>query len=172
MTDIGNRCEAALRQISERPCERADVAAALADLGRQIGVERLELDEQGTAEITVDGGIDVTLAHLPPLPGLVAAAAVAEADDGGVLARRLLQANTSWALTQGGSFAMLPGRPELMLCRLIPVAGRDGAALDQDLAAFVELVVAWRDQIAELEEPAGPDAARDEGEPPSHLIRA
>jgi hypothetical protein len=169
MTDIGDRCEAALRELSERGCERADVAAALAELARHLGLERLELDAQGTAEITVDGEIDVTLAHLPPLPGLVAAAVVAEAAGDGALARRLLQANTSWALTQGGSFAMLPGRPELMLCRLIPVVGRDGAALDQDLAAFVELVGAWRDEIAELEEPGAPD----EGGPevPAHFIR-
>jgi Tir chaperone protein (CesT) family len=171
MTDVGDRCEAALQEICERGCERADVAAALANLARQLGLEGLELDEQGTAGITVDGEIDITLAHLPHLPGLVAAAVVAEAaGEDGALARRLLQANTSWALTQGGSFAMLPGRPELMLCRLVAVVGRDGAALDQELAAFVDLVRAWRDDIEEaLEEPAAPE----EGGPevPEHFMR-
>jgi Tir chaperone protein (CesT) family len=170
MTNIGDRCEAALQELCNCSCERADAAAALADLARHLGCERLELDEQGTAEITVDGAIDVTLAHLPHLPGLVAAAVVAEDAADGALARRLLQATTSWEVTQGGTFAMLPGRPELMLCRLVAVVGRDGAALDQELAAFVDLVGAWRDHIEEaLEEPAVPDEAGPEV--PEHFIR-
>lgn len=168
MTELGDKCDAALQEIYGRTFERADAEAVLADLARHIGCERLELDEQGVAEITVDGDVDVMLLHLPHLPGLVAAAVVAEdAADGGALARRLLQANMSWAVTHGGTFAMLPGRPEVMLCRLVALAGRDVAGLDRELATFVDLVRVWRDEIeedledAEPPEIKGPDVPRD-----------
>jgi hypothetical protein len=158
MTEAADKIEEMIEQLRGITVSREDVAAIVEAYGRHIGVEGLALDAQGAAEITADDEVDVALVHLPPLPGVVAAASVAaEVRDGGALARRLLQANTSFGLTEGGVFAMLPGRPEMMLCRLITLPSPDLERLDQELAAFVDLVRTWRDEIE--------DGVDDDGNP-------
>ncbi len=70
-------------------------------------------------------------------------------------------------MTQGGSFAMLPGRAELMLCRLIALPERDALRLDRELAGFVDLVRAWRDEIEDqLEDEEEPDSEPPVGDRP------
>jgi hypothetical protein len=91
------------------------------------------------------------------------------AEDGAAIARRLLQANLSVELTQGGSFVMLPGQTMPMLCRLITVPADGADQLDRELAMFVELVRAWRDELDDFED--GDEQDTSSPRPPEHFLR-
>ena len=55
---------------------REDVNAVLRDLGRYIGVDDLELDEQDTVVVSIDRSVTVALLYLSRFRGVVAAAEV------------------------------------------------------------------------------------------------
>lgn len=167
---IEDTVETLLQRTVDRRPTRADVDAAVAALGAEIGIADLALDEDGMAELSVDDDVDVTLMYLPHTPGLVLAAEVANARDlGDEELRDLLQSNLSWDLTLGGAFAMLPESEEVLLCRLMLSAGREAAELDEEIDAFVEVVRGWREalgeRLQEVEEPR-------EVPPPTGMIRA
>lgn len=144
----GNEIEAELARLRETQLNREQVDEIVAGLGKIIGVDDLALDESGVAELVVDEDIELSLIHLPHFPGIVAAIPMPEgAENDGQLLRKLLQANMSWAMTQGGSFAFVP--PRVALGRLIPLTQTDSERLDRELAAFVELATAWRNEITE-----------------------
>ena len=138
--------ESELAQMREMKLSREQVDEILKDLGKIVGLEDLVLDENGVAELTVDDSTDLSLIHLETFPGIVAAVAMPEgAEAESKVLRRLLQVNMSWSLTQGGSFVFVP--PQLALCRMIPLTPGDSARLDRELATFVALGNAWRDEI-------------------------
>lgn len=159
--------DAAFQRMHDQAFGRDEAQALLDGLSAHLEMERLVLNEDGAAEMTVDGDLDVSLLHIPPLPGLVVAAAVA--DEGAEIARRLLQANLSFELTQGGSFVMLPGQTVPMLCRLITVSPDNADQLDRELALFVELVRAWRDELDDFED--GDEQDTSAPRPPEHFLR-
>lgn len=139
--------ESELARLRETQLDRAQIDEIIRELGEIIGVEELELDESGVAELFIDDDVELSLIHLPAFPGIVAAIPMPEgAENDGPLLRRLLQSNMTWALTQGGSFVLAP--PRVALCRLIPLANQDSERLDRELAMFVELAMSWRDEVA------------------------
>ena len=141
--------EAELARLRDTQLNREDVDEIVRGLGKIVGIDDLALDESGVAELVVDDDIELSLLHLPTLPGIVAAVCMPDgAENNDALLRRLLQSNMSWALTQGGCFAYVP--PRLALCRLIPLAPSDSERLDRELAAFVELCKAWRREITDF----------------------
>jgi hypothetical protein len=141
-----NAIESELARLRETQLDRAQIDEIVRGLGELIGVEGLELDESGVAELVIDDDVELSLIHLPAFPGVVAAIPMPEgAENDGPLLRKLLQTNMTWALTQGGSFVFVP--PRVALCRLIPLAPSDSERLDRELATFVELAKAWRNEI-------------------------
>lgn len=158
-----NAIEAELAQVRETQLDRTQVNEIVRNFGELIGVEELELDETGVAELVVDNDVEVSLIHLATFAGVVAAIPMPEgAEKDGMLLRKFLQTNMSWALTQGGSFVFIP--PRVVLCRLILLVNGNDKQLDQELAMFVELAKGWRDEITAYLESATdvPEGAKPE----------
>ena len=143
-----DRLDHTLQQLNETRITRDDIDAVLNQLAERLELDSLRLDENNTAELTVDDSIALYLVYLTHQPGLIAAIPLpARQSDRPEVLAQLLQANLSWELTQGGIFGMVPGFKEPMLCRLMVITDRDRAQvdrLDRDLAGFVELATAWR----------------------------
>lgn len=140
--------ESSLQELAGSVLTRSDMAQLVEAFGARVGADGLRLDEDGVAALTVDDELEICLIHLPHWPGLVAAAPLPEAArTSDAVLRALLQANMSWERTGGGSFALVPQTNQPMFCRLIPLATPDAAALDRQLAEFVELAQAWHDEI-------------------------
>lgn len=151
-----NAIESELARIRESELDREQIDEIVRGFGELIGVDDLMLDESGVADLVIDDDVELSLIHLPAFPGIVAAVAMPEgAENDGPLLKRLLQTNMSWALTQGGTFAFVP--PRVALCRLVPLTPNDSERLDRELAMFIELAKAWRDEIAAHLAGAGDD---------------
>ena len=157
------------------PPKRDQAQKALNELAKELDMDGLVLDRNDTAELIVDGELPVSLNWFAALPGLVATTPMPEAaaDDPRTLAR-VLQANQSWALTHGGTFAKLPTGNDLVLCRLLLfpteiTQGRGiGAAMADDLARFVALAKEWRATLIDSAESSLPPAI---DQPPPGFIR-
>lgn len=145
--------ETALQHMSQAKLSRQDVQAILTQYAKHIGVEALALNKEGTVQITIDNETELSLVHLPHFPGLIVASPMPKkASQHRAILCELLQANMSWEMTHGGSFAMLPPGNDLMLCRLVSLATGDIELLDRELAAFVGLAQHWHKKItADLE---------------------
>lgn len=127
---------------------REDVDAILLDYGNYIGVDELVLDENNTTALTIEDEVEIALVHLPHFSGIVAVAEIdPEVREHPPLLKRMLQANMSWELTHGGCFAVIPPAKQLVLCRLIGLLDRDLQRIDRELAAFVQLVEAWQQEL-------------------------
>jgi hypothetical protein len=148
------RLENDLQRLKAIQVTREDVDAVLTDLAKRLGMESLTLDENNAADLVIDDAVDLSLLYLDHFPGLMAAMPLPQ-ENGCMPARllRLLQANMSWAMTHGGTFAMLPGQKDPVLCRLFVLLDRDAERLEQELARFVELGIAWREALEVDEEP-------------------
>jgi hypothetical protein len=164
--------ESALQQMRDVQLTREDVDKVLAELAERIGVASLALDENNVVSFTVDDEIEITLVHIPHLPGIVAASPVPDRPgERGDLLKRLLQANMSWELTHGGTFGMIPPGKELMLCRLIPLADKSVERLETELAGFAELAGSWQAQVEDFLDflPEGDDEAAEPAPPPGGM---
>lgn len=136
--------------IAGPPLPRAEVEGLVRALGRHIGLPELALDAEGEAELVIAGDVELSLVHLPQLPGIVVAAPIPNVP----VARPeylkiMMQANMSWRLTRGGAFVMLPGRDDVMLCCLIVLSAGENAVerLDRELADIVAYVRFWQAEI-------------------------
>jgi len=157
------------RALVEHAIDREQIDAALAELGKTLGTGPLALDDTGQVRLRVDGDLELTLAHVPGVAGFVAAAPIISAPlDRPEILRTLMQANLSWPLIQGGTFAMPPGREVAMFCRVLPLFGAGAQEMDGQLAAFVDLVRFWNAEIAHaLETDAKHRRSAETGVPPS-----
>jgi hypothetical protein len=146
---VSTRFDEVSRSLGEGPQSRAEIERVLADLGRHLRLEGLGLNEDGVAQLRVDGEIDVLLAHYPHLPGLVVAIPVPEADaDDPSHVKLLLQANMSWQLTQGGIFSTVPGTDQPALFSLLLTRDRGIAEIERDLAVAVSCAKQWKAALA------------------------
>ena len=142
------KTEHLIHDASTADLSREDVQAILHQFATHIGLDGLELDETGSAEIVVDEGVVVTLDHQPGFPGVVASSPMPDdPEHRGDLLRRLLKANMSWALTRGGAFGLLPPDDDLRFCRHLLLADRDMERIDQALSGFVQDVTRWTEDI-------------------------
>jgi hypothetical protein len=161
-----------IRSLDGGLVERADAERFVAALGRHIGLPQLQLDEAGEAEFVIDGEVELSLVHLPHLPGLVICAPVPNVPvDRPEYLKILMQANMSWRLTRGGAFVMLPGRDEVMLCWLVAIDHGDVAHFDGELADCVAFARFWKAEIGEAVERES-QARQAEGSVPAGAVRA
>ena len=66
-----DQLETAMQEAQTAEMSRADVQAVLDDLAAHLGLDALELDDEGLALFVVDGELPLTLAHMPGIPGVV-----------------------------------------------------------------------------------------------------
>lgn len=136
------------RLAAEVELGREVIDGLLTQLGEQLGIAGLGLDEHGIAQLTVDDDIAITLAHQPGFPGLIASLPLPNEGPGcGALQRRLLQANASWQRSGGGAFLMTPGDKALLLARRISLAGSDVSRLATALTDFARQSRDWLREI-------------------------
>ncbi|MEM6365857.1 MAG: CesT family type III secretion system chaperone [Planctomycetota bacterium] len=142
--------ESEIERLRDTKLDREDANQVVRELGEIIGIEDLQLDEEGVAELIIDGQVELSLVHLPELPGIIAAAALPEGmeADPAVL-RQILATNLSWQATQGGCFTFV--EPRLAICRLIPLGPGQSELLDQELARFVHRARAWQEMLGQEE---------------------
>lgn len=146
---LSTRFDEVSRSLGEGPQTHAEIERIVIDIGQHLGLEGLELNEDGVAQLRIDREIDVLLAHYAHLPGLVVAIPVPEADaDDPSHVRSLLQANISWQLTQGGIFSTVPGTDEPALFSLLLTRDRGMAEIERDLAALVTAAKHWKAAFA------------------------
>jgi hypothetical protein len=156
--------------LNQETVSHEQAAEFVRTLGVHVGIEDLEIDEDGAAELTIDGEIGLSLVHRPPLPGLMVAMPLPEVPvDEPRYLTALLEANMAWPLTRGGVFGMLPGRAEVMLCWFLPIADGDPGRADRTLAGLVEVARSWRARLAAAR--AREEGAAAAGALPTHALR-
>ena len=140
--------EALVTKTGETRLDRAEIEAVLAAFARRNGLPAMVFDEEGTIALSIADELEVTLALVAHFPGVLALVALPEElAVRGDVTRRLLQANLSWPLTAGGTFAKLPGDEAPQFCRLIGLAERDDQVFERELMAFAERAREWLEEI-------------------------
>ena len=126
---------------------RQSIDDLMQSLGEMIGIEDengLALDDDGIVEVIVDNDVELTIAHLPHLPGVIVAAPMPEetASNPQVL-RYALRMNMNWMNIEGGCFTFVD--PYLAICKFIPLHQGTAAKLDQQLARFIGKSKQWKE---------------------------
>jgi hypothetical protein len=126
------------------------VRTLVTQLGQVVGIEQLELDEEGAAAVEVDDFVidlqayedaEVLLAaiDLGPLPPGSEAAAM----------RLLLHGNFSWRDTGGGVLALSPDQDRIVLIARFEAELMDGDELEERIDALTVAAADWRQRLAE-----------------------
>lgn len=155
---ISNPAQSALSELIQTSqaaeLTRAQVDDILHALGDHIGVSPFALDEDGTATLTIDGRIELSLAYPSGSPALLVAATINHAvGDQPAFLKTALQANMHRDLVRGGAFVMLPGaEPVLALAWHVLLADRDVERIDRELAEIAAFADFWRRELARAHE--------------------
>jgi len=130
------------------------------DFARRAQLQQLRLNEQGTAELVVDGAMTLCLEHDTVEQALHVMLGLGTLPAGGrePLMRAVLRHNLLGRGSGGGAWALdAQADDELMLQRSLPLATTDGLALEH---AVLAMIGAARALQAELERT---DFTEDEG---------
>lgn len=150
-----------------------EAAALTAELGRQLGVEGLALDEQGSASLQID---DVVLNLEADDDGrtLVLHAVVGTPPRRGEtpteLSETLLRANFYHMGTGGATLGMDREAGFIALVQRMPLFGVEAVALAAAVEQFVNFAEAWTRRIEQLVA-AGAQTTLDAGADPDGLLR-
>lgn len=132
------------------------VRTLVTELGRAVGIDDLELDEEGAAVIEVDDLVvdlqgyedaEVLLAaiDLGPLPQGVEHAAM----------RLLLHGNFSWRETGGGVLALSPDQDRIILLARYETELMSSDELEERIDALALAAADWRGRLAGIKADAG-----------------
>lgn len=150
-----------------------EAAALTAELGRQLGVEGLTLDERGSASLEID---EVVLNLEADDDGrtLVLHAVVGSTPRRGEtpteLYETLLRANFYHLGTGGATLGMDREAGFIALVQRVPLFGVDAVALAATVEQFVNFAEGWTRRIEQLFA-AGGQAPLDAGADPDGLLR-
>ena len=123
----------------------------LTELGRNLGMPTLTLDESGALSLVFDGrlvvemqlsqgqGLLFLMASVVPMPS--------QADDLEKLAVRLLETPLLEGIMNGAQFVIDSLSEEILLLRAVTVTGLDATLLEQELNAFVACLTHWQKQV-------------------------
>lgn len=128
--------------------DRGQAEALVTELGTQLGIPGLALDERGSATLAIDeGAVIVTLGHNPRAGAIDLMVCLDEIEPSGAQLGRLLVANFGWTATDGAAFALEPASGALVLQRrcFADELGRRG--LRQILEGFVGTAEAWAKRL-------------------------
>lgn len=148
--------------------DRAQADLLVAELGRQLGIERLVLDEHGSCTLAIDeGAVIVSLGHSPQAGSIDLMVCFDEVEPSGPQLARLLAANFGWLATDGAAFALEPGSGALVVQRRWPGPNAGQGSLRSALESLVAVAEAWSRELART----APALDDDEGDLPFDPIR-
>jgi hypothetical protein len=124
---------------------------ALAELGAQVGLPELTLNEEGTCRVVFDDQLAVTFESVEDgrflhLSAVVLTAEEVESQPGHL--ETLLHANVLGIATGGAYFSLEEGTGEVLLERALEMAACDGVAFMSAVESFVNHLEAWKAQLA------------------------
>jgi len=125
-----------------------DLANALQELGRRLGIGSIELDSRGGCLLAFDDDLIVDVETAEDEPGcyLTAAVGPAPADRREVVFAELLEANLQSRGTGSGWLALDGDLDEIVLCQFIGSNHFELAALEQELESFLQTLNIWRER--------------------------
>lgn len=137
----------------------------LARLGTLLGLGALQLDEQGTLGLNIDGRLTLGIQYDPNRERLLIYAdlgALPSEPLQTTLLTRMLQVSLFGRLTAGGALGLAPDldpdKPlRIVLWKAMEVAALDLPALEQGLRQFINAADDWRDALPEWAENALPE---------------
>lgn len=169
--EVAEKFSRLIKSAAAGPLSRSEVNTVLAALAEHLGLSGLALDEDGLAQLTIDGTVDLMIYHLPHLPGVIIAVPLDQvASDDPAALKVMLQANMSWPLTRGGIFSILPNTGQTVLCWHLIIADRDVERIDRDLAEMVAYAKTWLEGFTARPEDVA-DQDGDDATVPSFIIR-
>ena len=121
-----------------------------AELGKQIGIESLAFDEEGSCTLAFDEDLVVTF--LAANDDLYAVCYVADLPEDKHKAIDLLNANFAWKGTQGATYAIEPGSNRVVLCRQWDASSLQIGQLVNDLEALVNVAEAEKANLSNIEQ--------------------
>src|SRR5687768_3051537 len=125
-----------------------NIPDALAELGAQIGLSDLALDENGLARVVFDGTLTVDFESMDEgrvlhLSSVVAALDGSDREE--ALFERLLQANLLGIATGGAHFSISEGDGEVLLERKLPVEVLACSSFVNAVETFVNHLEGWKE---------------------------
>lgn len=124
--------------------DRSQADAHIAQLGREMGLPELSLDEGGVCMVALDGDdLAVTLGHDAAGALRVLVCLDDVTPTGGQLAQ-LMAANFAGARTEGGTFALAPVTGALVLQRRCGVEDLQAGGLAAVVAGLARAARTWR----------------------------
>lgn len=122
--------------------DRQQAEALIAELGRQLGIPELALDDDGVATLALDeGGTIVSLGHAPDAGTLDLMICLDEVVPAGAALAEAFAANFGWGVGDGACFALEPTSGALVLQRRC--TAEDGPHLHDILEGMVLSAEAW-----------------------------
>ena len=144
--------------------------SAFTDLGTALGIDDLQLDENGYAAL----GFDDLLVNFEldeERDRLLLTASLGQPEGNKQAAYELLMsANYLWQGTGGGTLALEESSGEIILQKPLPIATLDQQALEMAIEIFVDTAELWAQQLAAG---SGDESTDDEQPmPPGGILRA
>ena len=129
--------------------DRTRAEALVADLGQQLGIEALALDERGTCTLAIDeGAVIVTLGHNTRTGSIDLMVCLDEVEPSTTQLVRVLGANFGWLETAGATFALEPGSGAMVLQRRCHGPELDHGGLRRAVEALVATADGWSRRLA------------------------
>jgi hypothetical protein len=161
-----------MRRGVEGALDRNQADLLLADLGKQVGIDGLALDEGGACRLSFNDGtvvVDIAFDEEAGVVGLESSLGVAPTPD---RLKRALAANFCWLEVGGAIFGVDRLANRLVLRRRCLVADLDLASLTTALRGLVAQTQAWTKLLGELEPRERPGAAAADRQPLAAAMRA
>ncbi|THF57274.1 type III secretion system chaperone [Pseudothauera rhizosphaerae] len=126
---------------------REQAGALLRAVGGGLGLD-LALDGDGACGLRIDDRLDLTLRVEAEPPALLAyaVAGTLPAEGREAVLRRLLAANHLWESSRGATWAL--NGDDVVLEKLIPLAGLEPETLAGELARFIDVARAEQEALA------------------------
>ena len=126
------------------------LAELMTELAAAIGLEGVELEDDGGGQLIIDDDLVIDIATDPGEATIIVAASVGAipADQREAAFGQLLEANLLGDGTGGAALAIDGTRDEIVLCRLFPQDDLPFAVFDRELSVFVQALRYWRQRCA------------------------
>lgn len=143
---------------------RTAINALFSELGSQLGMDQLALDENDHCILQIEDGSDIHLEYLEQsdLLLMVSALPPIEADYKAVVYEAMLKGNYLWQDTYGSTLAIHTGTNAVIVEHKMSVANIVPGSLQEHISGFDALVNGWQERIKDLIEAA--DFAKSEAQ--------
>ena len=136
--------------------DRSQADALVSELGEQLGIAGLALDESGSCTLAIDdGAVVLSLGHNPGASSIDLMICLDDIDTTRLQLRRVLLANFGWLTTAGASFALEPMSGALVLQRRCTAADLGHGGLRAVVESLVGSAEGWSKRLAALADSDG-----------------